>query len=61
MNKQDVPDDSANSEQEAVMRAFRRIVGALERGDVSELAAAISEARDSESPWPRSHELPIKH
>jgi hypothetical protein len=61
MSKQDEPDDSASGEEEAVMRAARRIVSALERGDVHELAAALSEARDPESPWPGSHEPPTKH
>jgi hypothetical protein len=61
MSKQDVPDDSPSSEQEAVMRAFRRIVSALERGDAHELAAALSDARDPESPRPGSDEPPTKH
>jgi hypothetical protein len=61
MSKQDVPYDSATSKDEAVMRACRRIISALERGDVHELAAALSEARDPESPLSSSYEPPPKH
>jgi hypothetical protein len=39
MSKQDEPDDSASSEEEAELRALRRVASALERGDIDELAA----------------------
>jgi hypothetical protein len=50
MSKQDEPDDSASSEEEAELRAFRDIVSALDRGNVDDLAAALSRTDD---PAPR--------
>jgi hypothetical protein len=41
MSRQDEPDDSLSSEEEAELRAYRRIASALERSDVDELAAAL--------------------
>jgi hypothetical protein len=50
MSIRDEPDDSASSEQEAVMRAFRDIVSALDRDNVDDLAAALLRMDD---PAPR--------
>jgi hypothetical protein len=46
MSKQNEPRDSASSEEEAELRALRRIASALERGDIDELAAALSQEPD---------------
>jgi hypothetical protein len=52
------PGDSVSNEEDAVMRAFHRIASALERGNVDELAAALSEEPDSAGPAPGSHGRP---
>jgi hypothetical protein len=57
MSMQDKPRDSLSSEEEAELRAFRRIVNALERGDGDELAAALSQP-DPAWPGPGSQERP---
>jgi hypothetical protein len=41
------PDERASSEEEAESRAYRRIVDALERDDIDELAAALGQVPDS--------------
>ena len=50
------PDERACNEEEAKIRAYRRIVGALERDDIDELAAALGQVPDSRvaragQPW----------
>jgi hypothetical protein len=52
MSRQDEPDEHASSEEEAELRAFRRIANALERGDIGELAAALGQVPDPVWPWP---------
>jgi hypothetical protein len=37
------PDERASNEEEAESRAYRRIVDALERDDIDELAAALGQ------------------
>jgi hypothetical protein len=49
---QDEPDGSLSSEEEAKSRAYRRIVDALERDDIDELAAALGQVPDPVWPWP---------
>jgi hypothetical protein len=58
MRMHDEPNDRASSEEEAELRAFRRVASALERGDIHELAAALME--DPDPPWsaPVSHGRP---
>jgi hypothetical protein len=51
MSMQDEPNDSLSSEEEAELRAFRRIINALEGDDVAELAAALGQVPDPA--WPR--------
>ena len=58
MSMQDEPRDSASSEEEAELRAFRRIASALERGDIDELAAALLEEPDPAWAGPASHGRP---
>jgi len=58
MSMHDEPDGSASSEGEAELRAFRRIVSALERDDIDELAAALGQVPDSAWPGPGSHGQP---
>jgi hypothetical protein len=58
MSMQDEPGGGLSSEEEAELRAFRRIASALERGDVEELAAALSQDPDAAWPGPGSHERP---
>jgi hypothetical protein len=60
MSMQNEPDDSLSNEEEAELRAFRRIASALERGDVDALAAALSQAPDPAWPGPGSHGRPKK-
>ena len=55
MSRHDEPDERVSSEEEAELRAMRRIASALERGDVDELAAALSEEPDPARPAPASH------
>jgi hypothetical protein len=38
------PDKRASNEEEAESRAYRRIVDALERDDIGELAAALGQS-----------------
>ena len=53
MNNPDEPDERASSEEEeAELRAFRRIINALEGDDVAELAAAFLEEPDPAWPGP---------
>jgi hypothetical protein len=54
----DEPHDSLSSEEEAELRAFRRVASLLERGDMDELAAALLEEPDPVWPAPVSHERP---
>jgi hypothetical protein len=58
MGKHDEPDDIASSEEEAELRAFRRIINALERDDVAELAAALGQVPDPAWPWPEYYARP---
>jgi hypothetical protein len=58
MSMQDEQDGSLSSEEEAELRAFRRIASALERGDIDELAAALQEEPDPARPAPVSHGRP---
>jgi hypothetical protein len=58
MSKPDEPDDRASSEEEAELRAFRRIINALERDDVAELAAALGQVADPAWPWPEYYARP---
>ena len=58
MSKPDEPEDSLSSEEEAELRAFRRIADALEGDDIDELAAALLEAPDPAWPAPASHGRP---
>jgi hypothetical protein len=55
MIRLDAPHDSASSEEEAGSRAYRRIVDALERDDIDELAAALGQVPDSAWHAPDSH------
>jgi hypothetical protein len=55
MSMQDEPDDSTSSKEEAELRAFRRIINALEGDDVAELAAALGQVADPAGPGPGSH------
>jgi hypothetical protein len=53
MNSPDEPNECASSEEEeAELRAMRRVASALERGEIYELAAALLEEPDP--PWPAS-------
>ena len=59
MNNPVEPDECASSaEEEAELRAMRRIANALERGDIDELAAALLEEPDPAWPAPGSHRWP---
>jgi hypothetical protein len=58
MSNHDEPDDSANSEEEAELRALRRIASAFERGDIDELAAALYAMNGPAEPGPGSHGRP---
>jgi DNA-binding GntR family transcriptional regulator len=58
MSMQDEPGGSLSSEEEAELRAYRRIASALERGDVDALAAALREETDPARPAPGSRERP---
>jgi hypothetical protein len=58
MSKPDQPDDRASSEEEAELRAYRRIASALERGDIDELAAALLEDTDPAGLGPGSRARP---
>ena len=55
MSMQDEPGGSLSSEEEAELRAYRRIASALERGDIDELAAALLEEPDPARPQSESH------
>jgi hypothetical protein len=52
---QSEPDERASNEEEAESRAYRRIVDALERDDIDELAAALGQAPDPAWHAPDSH------
>jgi hypothetical protein len=53
MNNPDEPDECASSEEEeAELRAMRRIASALQGGDIEELAAALLEEPDPAWPGP---------
>ena len=54
MSMRDEPDDSARNDAE--LRAFLRMAGALERGDIDELAAALLEDSGRERPAPGNQE-----
>lgn len=55
MRKPDEPDKRAISEEEeANFRAYRRIIGAMDRGDLEELAAALGQVPDSAPPASQS-------
>jgi hypothetical protein len=58
MNNPDEPDERASSEKEAELRAFRRIINALEGDDVAELAAALGQVPDPAWPWPEYYARP---
>jgi hypothetical protein len=58
MSMQDEPDGSLSSEEEAGLRAVRRIVSALEQGDIDELAAALGQVPDPVWPWPEYYARP---
>jgi hypothetical protein len=49
------PDGRASNEEEAEFRAYLKIVDALERDDIDELAAALGQAPDSAWHAPDSH------
>jgi hypothetical protein len=49
------PDERASNQAEAESRAYRRIVDALERDDIDELAAALGQVPDSAWHAPDSH------
>jgi hypothetical protein len=49
------PDERTGNEEEAESRAYRRIVDALERDDIDELAAALGQVPDSAWHAPDSH------
>jgi hypothetical protein len=59
MSMQDEPDDRASTEEEAAeLRAFRRIINALEGDDIEELAAALGQVPGPAWPGPSSHGRP---
>jgi hypothetical protein len=58
MSMQDEPGGSLSSEEEAELRAFRRMASALERGDVHALAAALGQVPDPVWPWPQYYARP---
>jgi hypothetical protein len=49
------PDERASNEEDAESRAYRRIVDALERDDIDELAAALGQVPDPAWHAPDSH------
>jgi hypothetical protein len=49
------PDERASNEEEAESRAYLRIVDALERDDIDELAAALGQVPDSTWHAPDGH------
>jgi hypothetical protein len=49
------PDERASDQAEVESRAYRRIVDALERDDIDELAAALGQVPDSAWQAPDSH------
>jgi hypothetical protein len=55
MIRLDAPRDSASNEEEAESHACRRIVDALERDDIDELAAALGQVPDPAWHAPDSH------
>jgi hypothetical protein len=55
MIRLDAPHDSASNEEDAESRAYRRIVDALERDDIDELAAALGQVPDPAWHAPDSH------
>ena len=54
----DKPNEKLSSEEEAELRAFRRIASALERGDIDELATALGQVPDPVWPWPEYYARP---
>ena len=48
-------DERASNQEEAESRAYRRIVDALERDDIDQLAAALGQIPDSAWQAPDSH------
>ena len=52
MSRQDETDEHASSEEEAELRAYRRVASALKRSDIDELAAALGQVPDPVWPWP---------
>ena len=52
------PDERASDQAEAESRAYRRIVDALERDDIDELAAALGQVPDPAWPWPEYYARP---
>jgi hypothetical protein len=51
---QDDTGKHASSEDDADARAYRRIIAAMDRGDIEEFAAAIGQVPDSAPPAPAS-------
>ena len=49
------PDERVSNGEDAESRAYRRIVDALERDDIDELAAALGQVPDSAWQAPDSH------
>jgi hypothetical protein len=58
MRKPDKPDDSLISEEEAELRAFRRIANALERDNIDLAAALLLAEPDPAWPAPASRGRP---
>jgi hypothetical protein len=50
----------ANSGDEAEERPYRRIIDAMDRGDIDDFAAAIGQVADPPRPAPASHPGPNK-
>jgi hypothetical protein len=55
MIRLDAPHDSASNQEDAKSRAYRRIIDALERDDIDELATALGQVPDSAWHAPDSH------
>jgi hypothetical protein len=50
------PDERASNEEDAESRAYRRIVDALERDDIDELAAALGQVPEPAWHAPHCHD-----
>ena len=55
MSMQSEPDERASDQEDAESRAYRRIVYALQRDDIDELAAALGQVPDPAWHAPDSH------